>query len=431
MGRSQAIAKSGTHKRRRKRNGLKPDGPKYLRVAHIYPPLAPQCLHWLLFLRLFAPATVVQCFPSTARRVLAEMYIPAKRSHSRDADFFPRCIIAPSRSLHGRLSPASIKKVKNSQDISREDILPTSKREPLSVTNLPVAIHCWKCRPLRPLRFGPKIEDARSPYRKMSSDISTIQLLFVPIAQIWILTTSAVSSKLPICEKCSELKLDLPLFHHGQPPSATCHTHSASFSMMVTFLGHNSIFLSKSRILSVKSRSHSVIDVNSSFSHGIYEIMLQRRLSTSIVQLDMSRRYHSRRKRSSFKLRPFKNERTTVILLHVQDRTRFGRQSCQHYLSSSPRDPVLDIQNHYLNVVRIINFHLAIHCHVDAVLVHVLHFQWLHRTSHHPSPNTTDDLEREIAHGHVAHQLSFPTWYLMMVSAARVITQKANKHDCQ
>ena len=38
----------------------------------------------------------------------------------------------------------------------------------------------------------------------------------------------------------------------------------------------------KTRILSVRSRSHSVID------DGIYEIMLQRRLSTCIVQLDMS-----------------------------------------------------------------------------------------------------------------------------------------------
>ena len=48
---------------------------------------------------------------------------------------------------------------------------------------------------------------------------------------------------------------------------------------------------------------------------------------------------------------------------------------------------------------------LAIHCHVDAVLVHVIHFQWLHRTSHPPSPNTTNDLEREIAHGNVAQPL--------------------------
>ena len=145
--------------------------------------------------------------------------------------------------------------------------------------------------------------------------------------------------------------------------------------MMVTFLGHNSIFLSKTGILSVRSRSHSVID------DGIYEIMLQRRLSTCIVQLDTSehaarqvllqvpfwplqdrldrlkphaaqsksttcsamrlrkpmllfrrvapvrgprshgpvsfqgckksRHYHSPRKRSSFKLRPVKSERTS------------------------------------------------------------------------------------------------------------------------
>ena len=160
-------------------------------------------------------------------------------------------VIASSRPLHGRLGPAWVEQKSKTHMASRVRIsFQRQSREPLSGPNLPFPLTVGNvvhfAHHVRPPRgLGPKIGDARSPYHTMTSDISSTKMLFVPIAQIWILTTSAVSSKLPICEKCSELELDLPHFHHRQPPSATCHTHSTRFSMMVTFLGHNSIFLSK------------------------------------------------------------------------------------------------------------------------------------------------------------------------------------------
>ena len=164
-------------------------------VSHIYPPLAPQCLHWLFFLRAFLPQPLSSSDspppPDGSWRrgtFTQEMWISSQVASSLPV---------------GPFTAGGTKSKTHMASRVRISFQHHQSRESLSVPNYPCAFHSLKFRPLRPLRLprvlGPKIGHARSPYHTMASDISSTQMLFVPIAQTWILTTSAVSSKLPIC----------------------------------------------------------------------------------------------------------------------------------------------------------------------------------------------------------------------------------------
>ena len=116
------------------------------------------------------------------------------------------------------------------------------------------------------------------------------------------------------------------------------------------------------------------------------------------------RHYHPPRKRCSLKTSCVKSARWRPVILtnpcvsdktfvskvkenHVQDRKEFWETVANNTCVLPLPDPILQIPTDILNVVRILNVRLTIHCHVYAVLTHVLHFKWLHRISHLPPEN--------------------------------------------